>query len=94
MFGGSKRTEKAILRKHYPLMTVEEVVENFKHAKHFKTLDTASEFYQIQLTEENVWLTTFNTPSGRYNVERLPFEISSPPKVFQRAMSQVFENQP
>jgi hypothetical protein len=38
---------KAILREHYPLKTVEEVAANLKHAKHFTTLDAASGFYQI-----------------------------------------------
>ncbi|XP_062589079.1 uncharacterized protein LOC134250729 [Saccostrea cucullata] len=81
-------------REHYPLKTVEEVAANLKHAKHFTTLDAASGFYQIQLTEESSWLATFNTPFGRFNFERLPFGISSAPEVFQRAMSHVFENQP
>lgn len=89
-----RELNKAILREHYPLKTVEEVAASLKQAKHFTTMDAASGFYQIQLTEESSWLTTFNTPFGRYKFERLPFGISSAPEVFQRAMSQVFENQP
>lgn len=88
-----RELNKAILREHYPLKTVEEVAASLKQAKHFTTMDAASGFYQIQLTEESSWLTTFNTPFGRYKFERLPFGISSAPEVFQRAMSQVFENQ-
>lgn len=42
---------KAILREHYPLKTVEEVAASLKQAKHFTTMDVASGFYQIQLTE-------------------------------------------
>jgi hypothetical protein len=80
---------KAILREHYPLKTVEEVAANLKHAKHFTMLDAASGFYKIQLTEESSWLTTFNTPFGRYRFERLSFGISSAPDVFQRAMSHI-----
>ena len=78
-----RELNKAILREHYPLKTVEEVAANLKHAKHFTTLDATSGFYQIQLTEESSWLTTFNTPFGRYKFERLPFRISSAPEVFQ-----------
>ena len=94
IFLNPRELNKAILREHYPLKIVEEVAANLKHAKYFTTLDAASGFYQIQLTEESSWLTTFNTPFGRYKFERLPFGISSAPEVFQRAMSHVFENQP
>lgn len=89
-----RELNKSILREHKPLKTVEEDAANLKKAKHFTTMDAALGFYQIQLTEESSWLTTFNTPFGRYKFERLPFGISSAPEVFQRAMSQEFENQP
>lgn len=67
-----RELNKAILREHYPLKTVE-VDASLKQAKHFTTMDAASGFYQIQLTEESSWLTTFNTPFGRYKFERIPF---------------------
>ena len=36
--------------------------------------------------------TTFNTPFGRFKYLRLPFGISSSPEVWQRTVSQIFEN--
>lgn len=48
-----RELNKAILREHYPLKIVEELAANLKHAKYFTTLDAASGFYQIQLTEES-----------------------------------------
>lgn len=89
-----RELNKAILREHYLLKTVEEVAATLKDATVFTTLDAASGFYQIKLKEESTWLTTFNTPFGRYKFERLPFGISSAPEIFQRTMAQVFDAQP
>ena len=83
---------KVIQREHYPLKTVEEVAANLGNANIFSTLDATSRFYQIKLTEESTWLTTFNTPFGRYKFERLPFGIVSAPDVFQRNLAQTFED--
>ena len=37
-------------------------------------------------------LTVFNSPFGRYKFLRLPFSICSTPEVWQRAISQLYEN--
>ena len=53
-------------------MTVEEVAASMSGAKVFSTVDATSVIYQIKLTEESLWLTTFNTPFGGFKFERLP----------------------
>ena len=55
-----------------PLITVEEVAASMSGAKVFSTLDATSVIYQIKLTEESIWLTTFNTPFSGFRFERLP----------------------
>ena len=88
----SVKLNKSIQREHYPLKTVEKVAASLGDAKIFTTLDVTSGFYQIKLAEKSTWLTTFNTPFGRYKFERLPFGIVSAPEVFQRTMAQMFED--
>lgn len=56
----------AIQREHFPLKTVEDVIEKMSQAKFFTKLDAVSGFWQIQLDEPNSRLCTFNTPFGRY----------------------------
>jgi hypothetical protein len=68
------------------------LLQSHGNANIFSTLDATSGFYQIKLTEESTWLTTFNTPFERYKFERLPFGIVSAPEVFQRNLAQTFEN--
>lgn len=87
-----RNLNKAIKREHYPLKTAEEVAASINGAKIFSKLDASSGFYQIKLAEESTWLTTFNTPFGRFKFERLPFGITSASEIFQRTLSQVLEN--
>ena len=48
-------------------------------------------FWHVSLEEESIYLTTFQTPFGRYPWKRMSFGISSAPKVFQRRMHELIE---
>ena len=45
----------------------------------------------MKLAEESTYLTTFQTPFGRYRWKRMPFGISSAPEVFRRKMHEFSE---
>ena len=76
-----------------PVMrTIEEIAARIPNAKIFSVLDASSGFWQIQLDHESAKLCTFNTPFGRYMFKRLPFGISSAQDVFQRVMSEIFQD--
>ena len=60
-------------------------------AKLFSMLDAKSGFHQIKLDEASSFLTTFNTPIGRYRWLRLPFGLNCAPEIFQRIMDQMIE---
>ena len=61
-----KELNEAMKREHHPMHTIEEVVAEIPGAKVFSVLDAKSGFHQIKLDEESSYLTTFNTPVGRY----------------------------
>ena len=75
---------RAIMRCHYPLPTIEEVTTRLTNAKVFSVLDAKTGFWQVKLAEVSSYLTTFNTPFGRYRWKRMPFGISSAPEVWQQ----------
>ena len=83
---------KAIQGEHYPMKTVEEVAAELSDAKVFSVLDATSGFWHIKLDEASTQLLTFNTPFGRYQYLRMPFGIDSAPEVFQKKMTQAFED--
>ena len=82
---------KAVMRSHYPLPTIEEVTTRLSQAKVFSVLDAKSGFWQVKLAESSSYLTTFNTSFGRYRWKRMPFGISSAPEVWQQKMNELIE---
>lgn len=56
----------AILRPHYPMQTLEDVLPQLSKARFFTKLDARSGYWTIKLSEASSYLTTFNTPFGRY----------------------------
>ena len=81
---------RAILREHYPMKTVEEVAAKLSSASVFSILDAGQAYYQVKVSEKSSKLLTFNTPFGRYRFLRMPFGIKSAPEVWQRTASQFF----
>ncbi|XP_064458840.1 uncharacterized protein K02A2.6-like [Ornithodoros turicata] len=83
---------KALLREHYPMATLEDIAPRLGKAKYFSTLDASSGFWQIQLDKDSSYICTMSTPFGRYRFLRMPFGISTAPEVFQRAMHRVLQD--
>lgn len=81
----------AVKREVHPMATVEERWSQLENSKIYSKLDANSGFWQINLDEESMKLTTFLSPFGRFVFNRLPFRVSSAPKIFQRARSRVLE---
>ena len=77
---------RVIRRQHYQLPTVDEVTSRLTGAKKFTLCDAKDGFHQIKLDTPSSYLTTFNSPFGRYGWTRMPFGISSAPEVWQRRM--------
>ena len=80
-----------VKRERHILPAVDQTLAMMKNAKVFTKLDARFGFWQIPLTPESRPLTTFITPFGRYQFNRLPFGIASAPEHFQRRMSQMLE---
>ncbi|XP_045032697.1 uncharacterized protein K02A2.6-like [Daphnia magna] len=74
---------KAILRQHFPVPTVEQLFAKIGKAKFFCSLDAASGFYQIPLSEKSSYLCTMATPRCRFRFLRMPFGLKSAPEVLR-----------
>ena len=76
---------KAILREHYPMMTIEDVVAGMAQAKVFSLLNTTSGYWQVKLDEASSKLCTFNTTMENTASQGYHLPQSLPPKCFSTA---------
>lgn len=81
---------KAVQRQHFSVPTVEQLFSKLSKAKYFCSLDAASGFYQIPLSNSASYLCTMATPKGRYRYLRLPFGLKSAPEIFQQTTCELF----
>ncbi|KAI4897681.1 hypothetical protein NFI96_029695 [Prochilodus magdalenae] len=82
---------KALLRSHYQMPTIEEILPEIAKAKTFSVLDAKDGYWQIQLDEASSYLTTFWTPLGRYRWLRMPFGIKPAAEEYQRRQHEVLQ---
>ena len=57
---------RTVRREIYPLTTTEDIASRLHGAKVFTKLDVRNGFWHVKLNQESSYLTTFNTPFGRY----------------------------
>ena len=57
---------KATLREHFPMRTIDNISTKLHGSKYFSTLDANMGYLQIKEGEKSSYATTFNTPFGRY----------------------------
>lgn len=82
----------AIQREHFPLKTVEDVIENMSKAKFFTKLDAVSGFWLIQLDEQAPDYARSIHHLGYNRFKWMPFGTKSASKIYQKIMSQMLED--
>ena len=71
----------------YALPRIEETLDYLAGSKWFSALDLKLGYWQVELDEESMPLTTFTAgPLGFYKCEQMPFGATNAPATFQRMM--------
>ena len=73
----------------HPLPKVDDTLSQLAGATVFTKLDANIGFWQVKLDERSKDLTTYITPFGRFQFNKMPFGIANAPEHFQRRMSKV-----
>ena len=73
----------------FPIPRIDDILDQLGESKYFSTLDMASGYWQIKVSEESQEKTAFITQSGLYEFRVMPFGLTNAPEVFQRSMQRV-----
>ena len=87
-----KDLNEAIKREHHPIPTLEEITPKLAGAKLFSKLDARNGYWNVKLDEESSYLTTFNTPFGRYRFLRMPFDLRMSQDIFQFKIDEMYRD--
>ena len=85
-----KPLNEAIRRERHSIPLPEDVQHKLNGKTVFTILDERSGFWQVKLTEESSYLTTFNSPWGLKRFLRMPFGICSASEVMQKRNEETF----
>jgi hypothetical protein len=85
-----RELNKAILRKHHNIPTLENIAHKFVGMRISTILDMEHAYWHVPLDKKSQLLTTFNTPFGRRCFLRLPFGINSAAEVFEKRVEEMF----
>ncbi|GES76231.1 enzymatic polyprotein, putative [Rhizophagus clarus] len=73
----------------YPLLRIDELLEKYRTAKWFTSLDLAAGFHQVEMVEEDKEKTVFICSKGLYEYNVMPFGLKNAPGTFQRLMNEI-----
>ncbi|XP_055716586.1 uncharacterized protein K02A2.6-like isoform X1 [Phlebotomus papatasi] len=82
-----------ILKEHYPLPNVEDLLAKVSGGRWFSKIDLKNAYLQLSVDENSQQFLTINTPRGLFKYTRLPFGVSTAPAQFQNVMEHILKDE-
>ena len=86
-----RRLNSVTVKDSYPLPRIDDTLDSLAGARCFSTLDLASGYWQIGLSEDAKEKSAFVVPQGLYQFKVLPFGLCNAPSTFERIMERILQ---
>lgn len=75
--------------KKYPLLVIDELLDELQRAMWFTSLDLSSSYHQIQMEPNDIPKIAFQNHNGRYEYRVMPYVVTGGVVTFQLAMNSI-----
>lgn len=72
---------------NFPIPDIEPIIYSFDKCRFYSTLDVKGAYHQIEMAENSMDYTAFTVGPFQYRWRRMPFGLSTSPRIFQRCVN-------
>nr|GEZ88989.1 putative reverse transcriptase domain, ribonuclease H-like domain, aspartic peptidase domain protein [Tanacetum cinerariifolium] len=83
------KLNKLIIKNRYPLLRINKLFDQLQGALYFSKIDLRSGYHQLQVHENDILKTTFQTRYGHFEFTVMPFGLTNAPVLFMDLMNRV-----